>query len=362
MSSGSRAIVLTEEACVIEIDGSLHSGSGTILRHAAALSTLLSEPLHLTRIRAGRDKPGLRPQHLLALRACSDMCSGRLEGDTVNSQEIYYFPGSRVKGGPYSWDIGTAGSTTMLAFTLLPLAFWATAPCVFTVTGGLFQDFAPSAFHMQKVLLPLLGRMGAGVDLKVLRPGYVPEGKGCLALSVDNLRGTLMPLRMLNQGRIRRIRGVALSSHLREQRVSDRMAQQSGKLMQRWDYDPAIEICYDESAVQKGAALVLWAETEKGCLIGADQAGKRGRRSEHIAEFVVGSLMEDLGTGATTDRHLADQLILFAALAKGTSDFVIPRVTDHVQSNLWLVERFLGTRARLRGNRLTVEGVGFTPH
>lgn len=346
---------------MIEIDGSLYSGSGTILRHAAALSTLLKEPLHVTRIRAARDKPGLRPQHLLALRACRDMCSGRLEGDTVNSREIYYFPGPHAKGGTYHWDIGTAGSTTMLAFTLLPLALWATAPCVFTITGGLFQDFAPSAFHMQKVLLPLLGRMGANVDLKVLRPGYVPEGRGCLGLSMVNLPETLMPLHMVRQGRVRRIRGIALSSHLREQRVSDRMAQQSGTLLQRWHYDPAIEICYDESAVQKGAALLLWAETEEGCLIGSDQAGKRGRRSEHIAEFVVESLMDDLRTGATTDRHLADQLILFAALAKGTSEFLIPRATDHVQSNLWLVEKFLGTRTRLLGNHLTVEGIGFTP-
>ena len=346
---------------MIEIDGSLHSGSGTILRHAAALATLLHEPLHVYRIRAGRDKPGLRPQHLLALRACCEMSSGRLEGDAINSQEIHYVPGPRVRGGKYSWDIGTAGSTTMLAFTLLPLALWATSPSTFTITGGLFQDFAPSAFHMQRVLLPLIARMGAPLELTILRPGYVPEGKGSLGISVGNLPGSLMPLCMVNQGKTRRIRGIALSSHLREERVSERMAQESVKLLQRWDYEPTIEICYDESAVQKGAALLLWAETETGCLIGSDQAGKRGRRSERIAEFVVESLMEDLGTGATTDRHLADQLILFAALAKGNSEFVIPRLTDHVQSNLWLMETFLGTRASLQGNRLIMEGIGFTP-
>lgn len=204
--------------------------AGTILRHAAALSTLLKEPLHVTRIRAARNKPGLRPQHLLALRACRDMCSGRLEGDTVNSREIYYFPGPHAKGGTYHWDIGTAGSTTMLAFTLLPLALWATAPCVFTITGGLFQDFAPSAFHMQKVLLPLLGRMGANVDLKVLRPGYVPEGEAALVCRWSASPRPSCHCTWYVREESRRIRGIALSSHLREQRVSDRMAQQSGTL------------------------------------------------------------------------------------------------------------------------------------
>jgi len=68
---------------VIRLDGSLHSGSGTLLRYAAALATLTKTPIHMVRIRSRRPRPGLRAQHLQALRACASLCSGQLEGDEV---------------------------------------------------------------------------------------------------------------------------------------------------------------------------------------------------------------------------------------------------------------------------------------
>jgi RNA 3'-terminal phosphate cyclase (ATP) len=137
------------------------------------------------------------------------------------------------------------------------------------------------------------------------------------------------------------------------------MADECVGLLEKEGYTPKMEILDDRDAAQKGAALCLWAEASTGCLLGADQAGAPGRRSEGIARSVVSSLLEDLATDATTDRHLADQLILFAALAKGTTRYRIPGVTGHVQSNLWLVEKILGVKSELKGNILTIEGIGF---
>ena len=344
---------------MIEVDGSLHSGSGTLLRYAVVLATLVGETLHMIRIRAKRDKPGLRPQHLQAVRACSSLSGGRLEGDEVGSMEILYRPGRSIKGGDFQWNIGTGGSTTMLAFTMMALGLFARRPCRFLLTGGLFQDFAPSAFHMQKVLIPLLGRMGAEIRLGVLRPGYVPQGQGHLILEVKPLAGALKPLLLIDQGLVKEILGISLASHLNKEKVSERMADRCQSLLAEHGYECRIEILHDTTARQKGAALLLWTETDTGCFFGADQAGKPGRRSEAIAEFVVSSLLEDLGTKATTDRYLADQLILFAALARGTTEYFIPRTSDHVQANLWLVDQFLGAKAELQGNRLRLTGVSF---
>lgn len=343
----------------MEIDGSMHSGSGTLLRYAVALATMRGEPLHMVRIRSKRDQPGLRPQHLRAVQACNDLSGGILEGAKVGSREIYYRPGSSLKSGDFHWDIGTAGSTTMLAFTLIPIALAAHAPCRFSLAGGLFQDFAPSAFHMQEVLLPLLRRMGAEVQLEILRPGYVPQGKGHLMLEVRPLEAPLNPLTLKEQGRVREVRGTSLASHLAEERVAERMAERCAALLQEHGHQPRMTVIQDTRAVQKGAALLLVAETETGCLLGADQAGKRGRRSEAIAEFVARSLLEDLETEATVDRHLADQLILFAALAQGTTEYRVPQITDHVNSNRWLVEKILGAGSELQGNFLRLEGIGF---
>src|SRR5512135_3131329 len=141
---------------MIEIDGSMYSGSGTVLRYAVALAALMGEPLRIARIRARREKPGLRPQHLQAARACAAFCGGQLTGDEVGSREIAFQPGRTLKGGAFRFDIGTAGSATMLAFTLVPLALFARKPSSFSLTGGLFQDFAPSAFFLRDVLFPHL--------------------------------------------------------------------------------------------------------------------------------------------------------------------------------------------------------------
>ncbi len=344
---------------MIEVDGSVHSGSGTLLRYSVALATLLAEPLHMTLIRNKRDKPGLRPQHVKAIQACCSFCGGRLEGAEVGSLEISYHPGPSLQGGNFHWDIGTAGSTTMLAYTLIPLALFAKTPSRFSIHGGLFQDFAPSFFHMQRVLIPVLQKMGARIELKMVRPGFVPRGEGHIEMAISPLSEFLLPLSLPDPGRVNRIEGVALASHLEKERVAPRMADRCQTLLRAEGYESTIEILEDRTSAQKGAALFLRAQTDKGVFLGADQAGKIGRRSEAIAGFVTTALLEDLATSATTDRHLADQLILFAALARGKTRYRIPRLTDHIESNLWLVEKILGAATIRQGNFLQAEGIGF---
>lgn len=144
---------------------------------------------------------------------------------------------------------------------------------------------------------------------------------------------------------------------------SNRMASRRRELMERYGCRREIEVVQYETAVQKGVALRLWAETDKGCVMGANRAGKPGGRSESIAEFVVKSLMNDLGAGASTDSRLQDRLILFAfaALAKGRWEYLIPRMTEHVESNLWMVDEILDVKTRVAGNLLEINGIGFLP-
>ena len=343
---------------MIEIDGAMHSGSGSILRYAVALATLTGQSLRITRIRAKRPKPGLRAQHLMAVTSCCAVSGGQVEGAEVGSQEIVYRPGKTIQGGDFHFDISTAGSATMTGFTLIPSCLFAHQTSRLTITGGLFQDFAPTFFHMQGVLLPLLQRMGADATLDMLRPGYVPKGGGRLRLVLNPTRSPLKPLRMVEQGCVGIVRGIALSSNLSEQHVSRRMADRCSAILKARGYDTHIQIMEDSTAVQRGAALMVWAETDAGCLIGADQAGKLGRKSEAIADFVARSLLEDLDSGAATDRHLADQLILFAALADGVSEYTIPAVTEHVTANLWLVKTMLGVKAEIDGLTVRVAGIG----
>jgi RNA 3'-terminal phosphate cyclase (ATP) len=352
---------------MLEIDGSAHSGSGTIVRDAIPFCILTGQPIHLRNIRAKRDKPGLRPQHLKALEAAANLCEGKLTGGTVGSKEIWFHPGKALKGGAFTWEIGTAGSTAMLALSLLPLGLFAEGPSTYTMTGGLFQDFAPSLFHLKHVLLPTVRKMGVIAEVRIMQPGYVPKGGGRMELQIEPLDEPLKPLNLFHQGQVDSIRGIALSSQLKERKVSQRMGRDCERALKGRGFHPEIQVLDDERdtpafekpSIQPGAALALWAQTDRGCLIGADMAGARGRTAEFIGKQTALDLLKDLDSGATVDRHLADQVIPFAALAKGTSTFLIPSVTEHVEARLWLVEKILGAKSRVYENLVTIEGIGF---
>lgn len=344
---------------MIVLDGSQKSGSGTIVRCAAALAGLLGRDLRVTNVRAKRSRPGLQAQHLRAVEAVAQLTGGRLDGAAIGAHTFALYPSGGVSGGRYTWDIGTAGSTTMLALTILPLAAFADQPSQFEIHGGLFQDFAPSAFHLQHVLIPLLARVGIAASVQVLRPGYVPRGGGILALTVRPVSGALRPLMLPTSGRVRRVWGRALSSHLYAQRVSDRMAGRCRERLAAGGLAADIDTEYDSTAPQPGAALAVFAETDTGCILGADRAGAPGRPSEAIADAVARMLLEDLRSGATVDRHVGDQLVLYAALADGVSEYTVPNITEHVDANCWLAAELLGAGVDLTERRIRIRGIGY---
>jgi len=250
----------------------------------------------------------------------------------------------------------------MLALALLPVVAFAQGALSFHLTGGLFQDFAPSAFHLQHALLPLLRHMGLHTDLRILRPGYVPRGGGSLALTVEPVHDTLRPLLLRERGETLRYWGLALASHLQQRQVGQRMATACQEVLHRRGIHAEFRLLDDTTAPQAGAALALFAEGANA-LLGADQAGAPRRPAEAIGRFVARALLDDLASGATVDRHLADQLIIFAALAAGTSVLPAPQITDHVPTNLWLVETILGAHVYLEGHQLCIQGIGYTsPH
>jgi RNA 3'-terminal phosphate cyclase (ATP) len=343
---------------MLKIDGSTLSGSGTIVRLSVAIAALTESPLELANIRQRREKPGLRRQHLTALQALAEMTGGILEGAQESSEWVRFTPGSAPRGGDYHWDIGTAGSTTLLALTVLPLCLFADGPCRLRITGGVFQDFAPSGYHTQFCLIPLLARMGARIHMEIERAGYYPKGGGVLTLATEPLEGALQSLDLPKREGTLECWGIALSSHLKDRMVSERMAESCNDELLRRGMTPNFQVLYDHIAAQPGAALFLMAEDSSGSALGSDMAGARGRRSEQIGAQVARQLWKDLRTDATVDRHLADQLILFAALADGESRFRIPEKTSHVETNLWLVKQLLETDFSLQKGLLQIRGIG----
>ncbi|HXV80528.1 MAG TPA: RNA 3'-terminal phosphate cyclase [Candidatus Binatia bacterium] len=344
---------------MLEIDGSQYSGSGTIVRQSVGFAALTGTAIHIFNVRLRRPKPGLRRQHAQAVEAVRQLVDGTTEGAIVGARDFVFRPGKPTRSPNFIWDIGSAGSTTALALAVLPvLAFGSTSVSI-ELRGGLFQDFAPSLYHLEHVLLSLLQQMGVKARVRMERPGYVPTGGGIWHLAVTPTRRTLEPLTLDRPGAVGKIWGIALSSQLRPQSVSDRMAESTKRAFEAAGYRADIEVVYDDSALQAGADLAVFADLSGGARIGSDRAGAPGRRSESIGNYAARRLLEDLKTGASLDRYASDQIIPWAALAAGESKFRIPRVSEHIESNAWLSREFLGAEVTIEGHEVTVRGVGF---
>jgi RNA 3'-terminal phosphate cyclase (ATP) len=224
----------------------------------------------------------------------------------------------------------------MLALSVLPLVCFVDQPVRVGIEGGVFQDYAPSPYHLQHVLAVLLQRMGVIVQLEVTRPGYAPQGAGALQLTVS-----------------------PVASHLAERHVTDRMASVCDEHLTAAGLWCAIERVEDTTAQHAGANLAIWAESTTGCVFGADRAGAFRRSSEAIGTFVAKTFLQDVRSGATVDRHLTDQLVLFAALAHGTSRYIVPRETEHLTTNLWLIGQF-GAHGVVERRQVVIDGLGVT--
>jgi len=327
---------------MIEIDGAKKSGSGTILRLSVALSAILGEPLHIFNIRKKRSQPGLRPQHLEAVLTAARLCNADVKGAYIGSQELWFYPG-RIEGGNVEAEIGTAGSIPMLIMTVLPICAFAKRPVhLHVLKGGTDVSHSPTINYLKHVFLPVLKRMGLEASIEVHKYGYYPRGGGEVTLNTQPCPH-LKPLILEEFGDIQEVRGVSICTYLADRGVARRQAREAERLLRARGYDPKIEVINDFSnPIQKGSSLVLWIKTDTDVMLGSDSIGEIRKPSEIVAREAVKSLLDEIRVKPTVDIHLADMLIPYIALADGESIYLARMITDHMESNMWLVEEILG--------------------
>ena len=136
----------------IRLDGSFGEGGGQILRTSLSLSALTGRPLRLEKSRAGREKPGLKRQHLTAVKAAAAVCGARVEGAELGSMALAFDPGA-IRGGSFRFDVGSAGSAILVAQTVLPVLLRAPEPSEVEITGGTHVSFAPN-WEVVRAFLP----------------------------------------------------------------------------------------------------------------------------------------------------------------------------------------------------------------
>ena len=342
----------------LTIDGSQGEGGGQILRSVLSLSALLQQPVTVNNIRAKRSKSGLRPQHLAGVRALAEITGGELFGAHKNSTKLSFAPGP-VRPGQYRFDIGTAGSTSLLLAALLPPLLFADAPTRLTITGGTHVPFSPTFHYLHKIFLPTLAQMGGRVSASINRWGWYPHGGGEIVIDIAPCTG-LRGIQWLERGPLSSLEllvGLSqLPNHIaarEEERVKERLAAHGYRVT---------SLVKETPAAGPGNMLFLSAEFTQAT-VGFSALGRRGKPAESVADELCQSWFDFVNTAATVDRFLGDQLILYLALARGVSVLRCGQISRHLSTNIKVVDQFLPVRFNCQSatGEIRVTGAGFMP-
>lgn len=316
------------------IDGSQGEGGGQILRTALSLSACLNRPFRIINIRSARSKPGLRPQHLVAVQAAASIAAAQVEGDAIGSQTLTFVPGA-ITAGEYSFDIGTAGSTTLVLQTVLPALLAAKGPSRLILEGGTHNPMAPPFEFLQHAFLPLINRMGPNVSARLERSGYFPAGGGLVEVQIAPVT-QLGALNLPERGAVRDIRATATVANLPEH-IARRELQ---VLQQQLNLESSqLSINRDNVARGPGNIVVVQITCEHVTEVYA-AFGKRGVRAETVANRLAQRVRHYLAADVAVGDYLADQLLVPLALA-GNSSFLTMRPTRHTLTNIDVIRSFI---------------------
>ncbi len=320
---------------ILQISGD--SGGGQLLRSALALSMVTGQAFRMTDIRGRRPKPGLMRQHLTCVKAAAEVCAATVAGAELGSVELVFAPG-QIASGDYSFAIGSGGSTTLVLQTLLPALLYGAGQSSLRIEGGTHNPMAPPFEFIVQCFLPVLRRMGVRAVVSLERHGFMQAGGGVIIAEIGPLK-KWKKLKLVERGECQGQSGVILQAQLdgsiaeRELKTVEKvMGWTSGQTCLRWVNDSA----------GPGNAVLLTAQFDHVCEISTGIA-QMGKSAEAVAHGAAKGLKSYLASSAPVGAHLADQLLLPMALAGGGELHTLS-VTNHLKTNMSLIELFLETR------------------
>lgn len=329
-----------ETTHLTRIDGSMGEGGGQILRSALALSLVTARPVRIVNIRQGRRKPGLLRQHLTAVKAAGEISRARVEGATLGSTGLTFFPGT-VTPGEYRFRVGTAGSATLVLQTVLPALFTTSGPSILHLEGGTHNPFAPPFDFLEKAFLPCVRQMGPQVYAALERPGFYPAGGGRFQVTIEPVE-CLKRIEIMERGAIRRKEARALVAHL-PRSIGDREIKKVREMLS-WDRD---SLRVEEVTDSDGPGNVLTLEIESENITEVFTGfGERGVAADLVARRVAGEARRYLTGGVPVGEYLADQLLLPMAVAGGGA-FRTLKPSRHTTTNLEVIRSFLDVDLRV---------------
>ena len=339
----------------VEIDGSRGEGGGQILRTSLALSMITGKPLVMTNIRAGRAKSGLRRQHLACVHAAAQLANAEVYGAEVGSKFLDFRP-KQIEAKTIDIDIGTAGSTSLVVQTILVPAIVAREPLRATVHGGTHNPMAPPFEFLSRVFIPHLRAMGAHVTLELDRHGFATGGGGRASHDEATQHRGQVTL-VIEPGELRGI-DVTETAPIRERHATAILARLPTHVAER-----ELEVVREQLGFSKiecevrdvsdagGPANVLMLEIDRGSsreLVTG--IGEKGLRAEVVAQRACAAMKAYLDADVPVGEHLADQLLLPLALARG-GRFRSATLSLHSTTNIETIQHFIDVPIRIEDVR-----------
>ncbi len=319
---------------MITIDGSEGEGGGQILRTALALSIVTGQAFRIVNIRAKRERGGLMRQHLTAVNAAAAISDAEVTGAGIGSRALTFVPG-KVRGGDYTFSVGSAGSTTLVFQTVLPALLQADRPSTLAFEGGTHNFGGPPFEFIDRAFLPLLRRMGVTAEASLERHGFYPVGGGRFTVTLSPVK-SLARLDLPSRGAETSRMAHALIANLPRD-IADRELKEVGiRLGLSTD---ALHLQGAERSPGPGNVLLVTLAFEQVTEVFAGY-GKVGVRAEHVAERTAANALRYLAVDAAAGPHLADQLLIPMALAGG-GHFTTLRPSLHTRTNADIIRRFL---------------------
>lgn len=334
---------------MIEIDGSAGEGGGQILRTSLALSMCTGQPFALTRIRAGRAKPGLMRQHLTCVNAAVEVSGAKVQGAELSSQSLVFSPGP-VRAGDHCFNVGTAGSCTLVLQTVWPALLMADAPSRLKLGGGTHNPMAPPFHFLDRSYAPLMRRLGARVELTLRRLGFYPAGGGEIEATIWPARQELHPFDLTERGA--RVEGFAeCFAPALPRSVARRELDQVGAALGWTDHQ--LREAPSRQNEGPGNALLATLVYENVCEV-FTAFGEKGVSAEQVARNLVREVRDYQVGDAALGPHLADQWALPLALAvwqrRREASYSCTELTPHATTNFEVIERFLPVRFSTTGS------------
>lgn len=339
---------------MIKLDGSHGEGGGQIIRNAAVYAAILGNDLSISKIRAGRSNPGLRRQHVTSLNLLAQCCGGEIRGAKVGSQEILFrstsssrqISSKNVVPIKFAGDTKTAGSICLLLQAALPAALLHQNRTEWVLKGGTTASNAPQFDYWQLVFLPTLQRehnlAAEIVQAKVLCRGFFPKGGGEVHITVDPLKNCFPAINLIDRGDVTDIVIRSIYSGKCPRKVAESMTAAAKNHLEQQNIGVCnirTEIRYENPAVGSGSAILVIAHTSTGCRLAGSALGSTKQSPQNTGIHAAAELCAALNEGGCVDEYLQDQLILYMALAEGSSQMITGSLTLHTETAIWTAEQ-----------------------